>query len=465
MKKNLLYLVLSVVVLSIAACSGKPGSGDTASGRPADTAALRILKDAYRWGYPMLAMTLNNQNQYETTTNAFYNMKKAADEKSQRDKGFNAETLYSAGALDLSAEPVVFTMPPTGDRFIVFPIQDAWGNIDNVIGTRTVGNQGGNFLISGPGWKGEVPAGMKHYEVKTNVVFLPGRSMVKGIDDAKQFANTVQDQYTITPLSRWGKGAPNPNRDSEKNPLQADPSKNYSLILSKMSPLEYFTLLNDLLKKNPPYDYDKPVLEQFASVGVGPGQIFDTTWMSTSLKDSLVKFMKTDAAEAARIFAERGVTPETAKWTSRFGTNYYERYLQLFGGLGGNLNEDAMYFWVKKDQNNAVLNGNNRYVIHLEKAQIPPTKAFWSLTLYNKDFLLPMGLPMNRHVRNSSSGMKMNPDGSLDIYLQADSPGMGKEDNWLPTPKEDYFIVMRVYWPGEEVLNGTWKVPVAKKLP
>lgn len=430
----------------------------------ADQETLQTLTEAYRWGYPMIAMTINHAVQYEATLNAFYNMKKAADEKSQRDKGFNAETLYSAGALDLTAEPVVFSMPPVGDRFVVFPVQDAWGNIDNVIGTRTVGNKGGNYLISGPGWKGEVPAGMKHYEVKTNIAFLPGRSMVRGLQDAKDFANKVQDQFTITPLSRWGKGQPNPNRDNETSPIVAQPGKDYASIMAKMTLSEYFNKLNELLVKNPPYDYDAPVLEKFKRFGIGAGLQFDTTQLSVAVKDSMVKFMKNDPVQAAKFNAKRGVTYDAAKLTCRFNTNYWERYLQLFGGIGGNLMEDAMYVWINTDKDSLFLDGSKKYLLHIDANRIPQTKAFWSLTLYNNDFYLPANLALSRHVLNSSSPLKFNADGSLDFYFQSTSPGKDKESNWLPTPKEGYFVIMRIYWPGEEVLSGKWQKPVPVKI-
>lgn len=467
MKANYIAFGLTLFSILMFSCSGPQSPKEANAGIEAempDSIAIKTLQDAFRWGYPMMAMTLNNSMQYESTLNAFYNMKKAADEKSQLDKGFNAETLYSAGALDLSTEPVVLSMPAVGDRFVVFPVQDAWGNIDNVIGTRTEGNNGGNYLISGPGWKGEVPKGMKHFEVKTNVAFLPGRSMVKSAEDAKEYAKNIQDKFTITPLSRWGKGSPNPNRDSEKDPLVPDPSKSYSNIIANMSVGEYFNKLNELLTKNPPYDYDKPVLEQFGRLGIGAGLKFDTTKLSQAVKDSLTKFIKNDPVESAKFFAARGLNSETAKFTSKFGTNYYERYLQLFGGIGGNLPEDAKYFWLKKDSEGIDLNGVNKYKVHFEASQIPKTKAFWSLTLYNSDFYLPQNLPMNRHVRNSNSGMVKNPDGSLDVYLQPESPGKKLENNWLPTPPEGYFIILRIYWANEDILNGTWKQPVPEKI-
>jgi DNA sulfur modification protein DndE len=417
------------------------------------------LQLAYRWGYPLIALATNNRETYGSTINAFYKMKTAADEKSQRDRGFNAETLYSAGALDLAKEPMVFSMPKVGDRYVVFPVQDAWGNIDNVIGTRTEGNDGGNYLISGPGWKGSVPKGVKHYRVHTNVAFLPGRTMVNSPEDARTFAATVQDHITLTPLSRWGKGAPNPNRDSLKDPLPADPSKNYNAILTSTSINDYFNELNALLVGNPPYDYDKPVLEQFAKLGIGPGLEFDINRFGPAVRSAMEEFGRTDVPTTAKMYAEQGQDYRMSKLCCRFGTAYFERYYLLFGGLGGNLLEDAAYFWLTKDTSGARLDGNNKYVVRFEASQIPVTKAFWSLTLYDKDFYLPKDLPLNRHVRNSNSGMKLGPDGSLVIYLQADSPGPDKEDNWLPTPRDAYFCILRVYRPEGDILTGKWHIP------
>jgi hypothetical protein len=438
-----------------------PASQDKTS--QSDQEIIDTLQLAYRWGYPLMAMAANNRETYGATTNAFYNMKTAADEKSQRDKGFNAEVLYSAGALDLSQEPMVFSLPKVGDRYVVFPVQDAWGNIDNVVGTRTEGNDGGNYLISGPGWEGGVPKGMKHFRVQTNVAFLPGRSIVKSPEDAKSFADTVQDRFTLTPLSRWGKGAPNPNRDSINDPLKVDPSKSYNAILTATPINDYFNQLNALLTKNLPYDYDKPVLDRFAKLGVGPGLKFDISRFSPAVRSAMEEFGRTDVPATAKLYAEKGMDYPTSKLVGRYGTAYYERYYTLFGGLGGNVMEDAAYFWLSKDENGAKLDGNKKYVVRLEAAQIPKTKAYWSLTLYDKDFYLPQGLPMGRHVRNSMNGMKLGPDGSLVIYLQPDSPGADKEDNWLPTPRDNYFVVMRVYGPEGDILTGKWQQPPVRQ--
>lgn len=429
-----------------------------------DEDILETLKLAYRWGYPLLAMAINNTDFYGPTLNAFYHMKSAADEKSQAGRGFNAETLYSAGALDLKAEPLVFTMPDLGDRFVVFPLEDGWGNIDNVIGTRTVGNRGGNFLISGPDRQGEVPDGMPHYRLATNVGFIPGRNMVTSIEDAQKFASTAMEKYTLTPLSRWGTGAPNPNRDSIASPLPVDPAKNYSAQLLAMSTNDFFNRLNSLLVDNPPYDYDAPVMERFAPLGIGPGMTFDIGRFGEAVRSEMATFGQTDPVETGALFAAQGQTYESRKISGRFGTDYWQRYVLVFGGLGGNLMEDAMYFWLSADTEGAPLTGPQRYVVRFAPSQVPKTKAFWSLTLYNMDFYLPQGLALNRHVLGSNSGLVFADDGSLEILVQSDNPGAEREANWLPSPAEgDFFMILRVYWPGEEFLSGSWIQPLAKR--
>lgn len=429
-----------------------------------DAEIIETLKLAYRWGYPLLAMAINNADFYGPTLNAFYNMKSAADEKSQNDRGFNADVLYSAGALDLRQEPMVFSMPDVGDRFVVFPVQDGWGNIDNVIGTRTVGNQGGHFLISGPNWKGEPPAGMRHYRLASNVGFLPGRSMVRSLEDARTFAATVQDRFTLTPLSRWGKGPPNPNRDTIASPLPIDPAKNYNAQLRAMSTTTFFNRLNALLVDNPPYDYDAPVMARFRPLGIGPGLTFDIAALSPQVREAMTAFGRTDSLETAAAFASRGQTYRSRQISGRFGTDYEERYRQLFGGLGGNRMEDAMYYWLSADTAGAPLGEGKAYVVSFDAAQVPKTKAFWSLTLYNKDFFFPRNLPLNRHVLNSNSGMKFRPDGGFDIFVQPESPGPEREANWLPAPKEEFFMILRVYWPGEEFLMDKWVQPLPRRV-
>lgn len=427
-----------------------------------DEEIIKALQLAYRWGYPLLVTAINNEN-YAPVLNAFYLMKVAVDENSRDTPGYNAETLYCAGALDLKSEPLVLTIPKIDDRFYVFPLQDAWANAFAVVGTRTEGNNGGSYLISGPDWNGTVPQGLKHFRSHTNIAFIPGRTQVKGPEDAAEVGAHLLDKYTLTPLSRWGTGVPNPNRDSLKDPLVLDENKNYNKRLTAMKVDDYFNWLNGLLVDNPGYDEDKPVLETFAKLGVGAGLKFDLSKFSPAVRKEMEEFGRTDIPNTQRLIGTQGMAKEARPFIGRWGTDYYLRYYMIFGGLGTNLSDDAVYIWLSKDEEGAKLDGNRRYIVRFEKGKLPPAKAFWSLTLYDKNFFLAKDVPLHRHMLNNNSGMKPSADGSIEIYLQPDSPGPDKEANWLPSPRDEYFTILRLYWPEQSVLDGTWSEPAVQR--
>lgn len=171
------------------------------------------------------------------------------------------------------------------------------------------------------------------------------------------------------------------------------------------------------------------------------------------------EFSRTDVAAA-----ERGMDQHLREILCRFGTDYWARYYSMFGSLGGNVIEDAVYLWLSYDTDGEKLHGDHDYVIHFEAGRLPVTKAFWSLTLYDEDFYIAKDFPLDRHVLNSFSGMALGEDGSLDIYLQADTPGADREHNWLPAPRETYFTLLRIYWPEGDILNGSWVQPDVRRV-
>jgi DNA sulfur modification protein DndE len=267
------------------------------------------------------------------------------------------------------------------------------------------------------------------------------------------------DHYTLTPLSRWGKGPPNRNRDSQNEPLVLDESKNWNTQLTALSITDYFNRLNALLVANPPYPADAAVVERFAQLGIGAGKTFDLNAFSPAVRDAIVEFGRTDIPETVKRIASRGMPEKVRPIIGRYGTDYQERYLMIFGGLGQNFQEDAVYIWLNQDLQGNKLDGNQRYVVRFEPGQLPPARAFWSVTLYDKNFFLAKDMPMDRHVLNNNSGMKLGTDGSMEIYLQADSPGADKESNWLPVPRDEFFAILGIYWGEERLFNGQWKEP------
>jgi hypothetical protein len=146
-----------------------------------------------------------------------------------------------------------------------------------------------------------------------------------------------------------------------------------------------------------------------------------------------------------------------------YGTDYPTRAFTAFIGLGAGLPQDAIYPSTKVDAKGKQLTGAHRYAIHFAKGQTPPVNAFWSLTMYDTDQHFIKN-PIKRYAIGDRNKLTFNADGSLDIYIQQESPGSEKESNWLPAPKRDFNLVMRLYWPKKEMLDGTWKMPRVERV-
>ena len=145
-----------------------------------------------------------------------------------------------------------------------------------------------------------------------------------------------------------------------------------------------------------------------------------------------------------------------------YGTNYDLRALTTLVGLGANQPEDAIYSMTQVDATGQRLDGSHRYVLHFEKGGQPPVSAFWSLTMYTPELSF-VANPLNRYqISPNQSPVTTNPDGSLDIYVQRENPGTDKEKNWLPAPSGRFALMLRMYWPGQAVIDGGWKPPAVR---
>ena len=156
----------------------------------------------------------------------------------------------------------------------------------------------------------------------------------------------------------------------------------------------------------------------------------------------------------------RSILPDN---TANFGTDYAWRAVVAMVGLGANLPEDAVYPHATADSEGQPFVGTNKYVIRFEKGQLPPARAFWSITMYNAQQFLVQN-PIHRYAIGDRDKLKFDADGSLPIYVQSVSPGQDKESNWLPTPHDSFNLFMRLYWPTDEVLNGRWTIPAVERV-
>jgi len=229
----------------------------------------------------------------------------------------------------------------------------------------------------------------------------------------------------------------------------------------------YFTLLAQLMKTNPPSTADAPALARFARIGLVPGQDFDASKLNADFARRIPQIAFDRIMLQFKINAS---VQHINGWnfttkTGIYGTDYLMRALITAIGLGANRPQDAVYPTSLKDADDNDYVGSNKYVIRFPKGETPPAQGFWSITMYDENYFF-VANPLNRYSISPRQALKANPDGSVDLYVQKDSPGADKEANWLPAPAGKFILMMRLYWPDEakpSILNGTWTPPAVKR--
>jgi hypothetical protein len=375
----------------------------------------------------------------------------------------NFDTLYSIAWLDLTKEPLVIAAPDTAGRFYLLPMLDMWSDVFASPGWRTTGTDAAQFLVTPPGWTGTVPAGLNHLPAPTPFVWVIGRTKTDGAADYAA-VHKIQAGYTVTPLSRLGKGA-------EPVSVKIDPAVDMKtppkIQVDTMSAADYFAYAAELLKVHPAHGTDQPLLAQIKRIGIEPGKSFSMDALDPEIKAAL----ETAPKDAQALMAWK--VPTLARvvngWSMNtdtmgvYGNYYLKRAIVAQVGLGANLPEDAIYPLNIGDVNGNALDGAHKYVLHFAKDEVPPVNAFWSITLYDPEGF-QVGNELNRFAVSSWMPFKNNADGSLDIYFQNENPGKDLEANWLPAPKGPFNLTMRLYGPKSEALNGKWNPPAVKQM-
>jgi len=377
----------------------------------------------------------------------------------------NADTLYTTAFFDVGKEPWVLSLPDMKDRYALFPMLDGWTNVFQVPGKRTTGTNAQTYAITGPGWNGTLPAGVKQYKSPTSLVWLLGRIYCTGTPEDYAAVHALQDQCKLVPLSAWGK-------DYTPPPGKVDPSIDMKTAVrdqvNRMDAVEYFTLLAQLMKTNPPSAADAEEVARYAAIGLVPGQDFD----ASKLKADFAKRIPGIAFDRIMLQFKVGKSIRNINgWmfdsvTGIYGTDYLNRAFVTAIGLGANRIQDAVYPTSQKDEHGSDYTGANKYVMHFPKGQLPPTQGFWSITMYDANYFF-VANPINRYSISARQNLKANADGSVDLYFQNQSPGADKEANWLPAPAGKFVLMLRMYWPDEtppSIIDGSWKPPAVTKV-
>ncbi|HYB00065.1 MAG TPA: DUF1214 domain-containing protein, partial [Ktedonobacteraceae bacterium] len=356
--------------------------------------------------------------------------------------------------------PLIVSHPDSRGRYFVMQLMNMWTDEFGSVGSRTTGTGPGNFLIAGPKWNGTTPPDIKEtYRSSTRFAWVLVQTVAHGPEDF-QAVVALESDYKLTPLSAWGK--PNiPYMLPDRVPI--DPTVDTTAYpfdqVRLMDAGTFFKRLALLLKDNPPYEADAPMLKKLKSIGVEPGEDFDIEKLDRNEAGALRRAVR----HVWGLFESAPMEmPNVNGWIlplnlGRYGTDYSTRAFIAYCGLGALQWEDAIYPTAFVDGGGRPLDGTSKYTMHFEKGGLFPSHSgVWSISAYRENFYVRNAL--ERYGIASWMPLVYNADGSLDVYIQASSPGADKEANWLPCPPGGVFNVsIRVYWPEEAMIDGRTK--------
>jgi hypothetical protein len=441
--------------------------------KPAAPAAAvdmkRLASEVWIYAFPLVLTDITREVQSAgLPPNAFRHRRTVPDASATDSPNPNADFLYSQAWLDLSKGPVILSVPDTKNRYYLLALLDAYTNVAGSIGTRTTGTEKRQFAIIGPTFKGPVPDGTSEVRSPTNLAWIFGRTAVADKADVAAAAR-IQDQYKLSgggaAPAKGAKGAKAatpaaaPAVDTKTPPREQ---------VAAMTAGAFFTRVAMLLPDNPPTKDDAPMLAKMKQLGIVPGKPFEMTKLDAATAKQVEDGVK--AALDAVVQASKGLGGADIRngWRidralGRWGTEYGRRAIAAWNGLGVNAPEDAIFMSTYLDGTGRRLDGSNRYVLRFDANALPPTDGFWSVSMYD-DKQRFVANPLARHNLDSLGKIKRNADGSIDIHLSSANPGDDKEANWLPAPKGPFTVMLRIYWPKQDVIDGRWNPPGIKPV-
>ncbi len=485
--------------------------------------AVKIAVDAYIYGYPLITFDMARKQQTNVAKpdeqhapmNQMIKMRTYLPIDNHCCAAPNADTLYTLAWLDVAEEPWIMNIPEIRDRYYIVPFLDGFSEVIKVFSSINDGSKSQTLAITGPGWSGTLPEGVTQVESSTAIVWMLGRIYSTGTPEDYKAVNDLQDKFELVPLSAYGKtytpppGIVDPDFDM-KTAVRAQ--------INSMDIYTYFDHLARLLKTNPPKPEDAEMVAKLAKIGLVPGEDFDPSRLRAQDPEAVESITSvaqgelgtepdvhasTQFTQGVGIIADQDFDtsklgsldkeviklvpkigllkmalrlkqqPTTNGWlyftkgVGNFGTDYLLRGMGNLLGPGWNRPEDAVYPLALKDVKGDDYDGTkNNYVMHFDKGGLPPVDGFWSLTMYDKDlFFVPNAI--NRYNVSQKDTFVTNPDGSIDLYIQAVSPGEDKQANWLPAPKGVFKLILRVYGPSKippTILDGSWTPPAVKRV-
>jgi hypothetical protein len=353
-------------------------------------------------------------------------------------------------------------VPDFGDRFFTYQMVDHRTDSFASIG-KQYNTKPGHYLLVGPDWNGTVPVGIiAAFRSSTDLAAVFPRVFQDDTPEDKVAIQRVLSQVMVYPLSDFNSQMK--NRDWSKTPSFPAPAGAGKGETKWVLPEKFFDQLPEVLQTVPPLPGEEALYGTFKSL------------LDAGAKDPQIKATLTQTAVAAEeeliqpLFAfHNNGRPIGNGWTSppngaRWGTDYLSRAATAKSNMFDNAPEETRYIYTDFDKDGQQLNGGNRYTVTFAAGQTPPVNGFWSLTVYNKEHLFEPNRLNRFSLGTKSKSMRQNPDGSLTLYFQSEPPSADREANWVPTPKDEFSLYIRAYWPKTEILDGRWVPPTVNRM-
>lgn len=477
--RNVTLLVFSAACASLAAAQPieiSPAFSQTMPAGPikgskiTESYARLVVRDAYFWAWPLVNMAARRASYAKVPEMMYLGAAPTAplNHLAMLTDYFppevrlvaspNQDVVYGGGLVALDQSPVVIQVPDFGDRFWVYQAVDSRTDGFAQLG-KMYGTQPGFYMLVGPNWSGEIPKGITRvFRSTTNTGNIVPRVFMDDTPEDRAAIQEVLKGIVMYPAAQFDGTMKSVDWKSLKHVPQNDEGEAET---QWVTPDNFLDLLPAALADAPPLPGEEARYAQVLSV-------LDALKSNPELRKAAVdEARKADTELIAPLFQFRNFGLElrhhwtTTTNTAAFGVDYFTRTAVAKSNIFVNAPNETKYFYQDLDEAGTRLNGANRYTLTFAKGQTPPVHGFWSLTLYNdKHFFVANGIK-RYSVGTKNKDLKLNEDGTLTIYVQADPPSdPNHRSNWLPAPKEGEFsLYIRAYWPKAATTSGQWGPP------
>jgi hypothetical protein len=371
----------------------------------------------------------------------------------------NTETPYSIVVVDLWNGPVVVVHPDFGERYYRSSIWDIHSDT-HTISQKQDGPQPPPYALVPVGWQGTVPEGVKSYEIRSRYVQIAPHIAAYGDDDMSR-VHALQDELKVVALADWGNGAAPLEPGAPLPPLRRAGTTTPDGLL-------FFEELGEVLRLVTVRDDEFGFARQLEAIGItlDDGFRFDELDAPTvaGLERAVLDGTTLAAHRARTVFPIQPGGTWAVGYDATSLDNWLGRAATGYGYVWGDLATEVVYPMARADEAGEPFTGKQRYTLTFPKGQLPPAR-YWRISMYDIEGFF-VNNPIDRYgIGNMAEKPEIAPDGSLTVLIQHESPGTGKDANWLPSPEDGFFMVMRLYQPEERMYRGEYTVPPVRNVP